>query len=191
MNDCLAAYDWVLKNAEKLNIDPERIVIAGDSGGGNLAASVTCTLKTKKLPLPKMLMLLYPSLDLTGSSPSMKEFATGAFLTKKAVEDYIKNYIGGAKDGAGEELAREWQVSPLFFEDFADFPNTSVLVCGCDPIRDDGLRFFQKLPEKSKGSMIIMDGTIHAFLQLYRNFPQANEEALDWIAENVNTYLLK
>lgn len=189
LHDSLSAYNWVRANAKMLNIDPERIVIAGDSGGGNLAASLTCTLKSKGQPMPKMLMLFYPSLDLTGGSRSMEEFSKGAFLTKDSVEHYVHNYIGNAKHHVGENLETEWQVSPLFFDDFHDFPKTSVLVCGCDPIRDDGIRFFNKIPKESEGSLIVMDGTLHAFLQFYDCFARQNEKALDWVAENVKQHL--
>ena len=189
LDDSLSAYNWMRKNAKMLNIDPDRIVIAGDSGGGNLAASLTCTLKSKEAPLPKMLLLCYPSLDLTGGSRSMEDFAKGAFLTKDSVEHYVHNYIGNARHHIGENIATEWPVSPLFFEDFEGFPTTSVLVCGCDPIRDDGIRFFNKMPQESEGSLIVMDGTLHAFLQFYDCFARQNEKALDWMKENIDSYL--
>ncbi|MFX5793681.1 alpha/beta hydrolase fold domain-containing protein, partial [Acinetobacter baumannii] len=60
LHDALGAYHWCLQNRERLMIDGHRIVFAGDSGGGNIAAALTCVLKAQSEPLPKVLMLFYP-----------------------------------------------------------------------------------------------------------------------------------
>lgn len=178
LRDALAAYEWCLDHANELNIDKDRIVIAGDSGGGNIAAALTCTLKDQGKASPKMLMLFYPSLDLTGAAPSMDEFATGSFLTKEVVLQYTTNYIG-----PDHSIAKDnWQISPLAFQDFSGFPETAVLVCGADPIRDDGVFFEEKVrTHGNKTHFICMDGVLHAFLQLEGIFPQACQKAHNWV----------
>lgn len=183
--DALGAYHWCLKNRKRLNIDGDRIVICGDSGGGNLSAALTCLLKDKGEQLPKVLMLFYPSLDLTGGSHSMHEFEKGYFLTKESVEHYADNYMG-----PDHTIARNWRVSPLFFQDWKGFPHTSVLVCGTDPIRDDGIRFEEMARAAGVGTdLICMDGTLHAFLQLYEIFTSQCEKALSWVHDTLKKRL--
>ncbi|MEI8295524.1 MAG: alpha/beta hydrolase [Alphaproteobacteria bacterium] len=185
LHDALSAYNWCLNNKERLAIDPDRIVISGDSGGGNISAALTCLLKSTGNKLPKMLMLFYPSLDLTGGSPSMENFATGCFLTKEVVEQYTTNYIG-----PDHTIATDWKISPMFFDDLKGFPTTCVLVCGADPIRDDGIRFEEKLRNAGVSTeFICLDGTLHAFLQLYDCFKPQCERAFSWIEDSLKKLL--
>jgi acetyl esterase len=185
LQDALSAYHWCLKNQERLAIDANRIAICGDSGGGNISAALTCLLKANGEKLPKVLMLFYPSLDLTGRSASMNEFATGCFLTKESVENYITNYIG-----PDHAIATDWRISPLFFNDWQDFPVTCVLVCGADPIRDDGIRFEEKLRQAGVPTeFICLEGTLHAFLQLYDLFKPQCERAFSWVEANLKKRL--
>jgi len=185
LHDTLSAYHWCLNNQDRLAIDTNRVVICGDSGGGNISAALTCLLKSKGEKLPKVLMLFYPALDLTGGSPSMEEFATGCFLTKEVVLQYTTNYIG-----PDHSVAKDWQISPLFFKDWQEFPTTCVLVCGADPIRDDGIRFEEKLRQAGiPTEFICLDGTLHAFLQLYDCFKPQCERAFTWIEESLKKTL--
>lgn len=185
LHDALGAYHWCLENRKRLNIDGDRIVICGDSGGGNISAALTCVLKDKGEPLPKVLMLFYPALDLTGHSPSMDEFAKGYFLTKEVVEQYTRNYIG-----PDFSVAKDWKISPLFFRSWKGFPHTCVLVCGTDPIREDGLRFEETVREAGiPTDLICMNGTLHAFLQLYEIFTPECEKALSWVQETLKKRL--
>jgi len=185
LEDALSAYHWCLKNQDRLAIDTNRIVISGDSGGGTIGAALTCLLKSMGDKLPKVLMLFYPSLDLTGSSPSMNEFATGYFLTKEAVEHYTTNYIG-----PDHTIATHWKISPLFFTDWQGFPTTCILIGGADPIRDDGIRFEEKLRQAGVTTeFICLDGTLHAFLQLYDFFKPQCEQAYAWVEETLRKVL--
>ena len=63
IEDCYSTYTWVLQNAESLKINKEKILVTGDSAGGNIAAAVTAMLHDRGQPLPKGAMLIYPVLE--------------------------------------------------------------------------------------------------------------------------------
>jgi len=71
--DCYAAYQWMLLHAGHLGIDTERIVIGGDSAGGDLAAGITLMIRDRGLTMPCMMMLIYPVMDRRMSTKSAWE----------------------------------------------------------------------------------------------------------------------
>jgi len=140
LDDCLAAYRWMIDNAETLGVDTTRIAIAGTSAGGNLAAALCLRLRDEGLPMPILQLLDVPALDLTMSSESVTSKGTGAGLTGEAATAYAIAYIGGA-DAANP------YISPLFADDLSGLPPAVVIVAEQDPVRDDGERYVQRLHE--------------------------------------------
>ena len=59
-DDCFAVYKWILQNSADLGINPERVMVCGDSAGGNLAAVLCVMARDYGITLPKLQMLLYP-----------------------------------------------------------------------------------------------------------------------------------
>ena len=80
-DDTLAAWRWVGTNYAELGADPARIMIGGDSAGGNLAAAAALRLRADMGIQPWRQILLYPCLDLSASQPSHRKFAEGYLLT--------------------------------------------------------------------------------------------------------------
>lgn len=80
-NDCYAVAKYVIENGEKLDVDVKRLVIAGDSAGGNATAVVTSRLRRENIQLPKVQVLIYPWLQIVSNGlPSVKHYAkTGIF----------------------------------------------------------------------------------------------------------------
>jgi len=64
-----ACISHVQSNPEKYGIDPERVAVAGDSAGGNLAAVVSIMCRDRKVARPKFQCLIYPSCDMTANGP--------------------------------------------------------------------------------------------------------------------------
>jgi len=140
LDDCVAAYEWLLANVERLGVDPVRIAVGGTSAGGNLAAALCLVARDRGLPMPIAQVLDVPALDLTLSSPSMDSVGEDAGLVKAAVAEFVDLYAAGRT-----ELTNPL-VSPLF-ADLGGLPPAVVVVAEHDPVRDDGERYVQRLHE--------------------------------------------
>lgn len=137
LEDCIAAYQWLLTEGESLGADLDRIVVGGASAGGNLAAGLGLAIAQRGLAPPVANLLDVPALDLTLASPSMQTDA-GAGLSGAEVGEFARWYLGGHDP-------TDPLVSPLLAEDVSAIAPTVVLVAELDPVRDDGERWVTKL----------------------------------------------
>src|SRR4051812_41574781 len=114
LDDCVAATEWAAKNGPEHGFDGNRIVVAGDSAGGNLAAAVALVARERGGPAIAGQVLVYPATDLTLSHPSITENGEGYFLTAEAMRWFTGHYGG---DPATDAL-----VSPLHAKDHTGLP---------------------------------------------------------------------
>lgn len=157
-NDCLAATRWALEQAGSLGLSARRFAVAGESSGGNLAASVALQLRAFALT-PALQVLLYPLVDMEPGGPSYQEFAAGFLLTARRTEHYINHYLRSAQDKA-EPLA-----SPLRDPSPALSPSTFLLTAGLDLSSSSARQYGERL--RSVGvsvESIHFEGWPHGFL---------------------------
>jgi acetyl esterase len=179
LEDCLAAWRWLVANTAKLNADPERLAIGGDSAGGNLAAAVCQALAAKGEPAPAAQLLVYPSLDLGGDLPSHRELADAYVLPRIRVQWYTDLYL------SFPEQAADARASPLRADNLSGQPPTMIVTAGFDPLLDDGRLYAERL--EAAGTPVTyreFPGQIHAFISLTRVIPQGNEclrEVANWL----------
>lgn len=138
-DDTLAAWRWVQDNYRELGADPARIMIGGDSAGGNLAAAAALALRGQAGIQPWRQVLLYPCLDLSASLASHRKFADGYLLTAPLYSWYRRNYAGDAIN------SEDWRLSPLCADDFSGLPPAIILYAGFDPLRDEAAAYAMKL----------------------------------------------
>lgn len=153
IDDSLAAWEHIAS----LGIPADDIIIAGDSAGGNLALALTLTLREKKLPLPKCLILFSPWTDMTASGES---YQTKALLDPVLNIDYIKkasqNYLQGA-------APTHPLISPLF-ADFTDFPPVYIQVGENEILLDDSRMLYDRLLSHNiPAALDIFPGMWHVF----------------------------
>jgi acetyl esterase len=134
------AYQWIVDNASSLGIDGERLAIGGDSAGGNLAVAVVLACKRENFPMPAYQLLIYPSVDLAMSFPSIDEFATGYFLTKAGMLWFRSHYLDSPEQALDDELK-------FLAKDLSGLPPAYVMTAGFDPLRDEGKAFADRLQE--------------------------------------------
>lgn len=139
VDDCAAATRWVAAQAKTLGIDASRLAVAGDSAGGNLAAVVALMALDGKAPALKYQLLIYPVTDARGGRASHEENAEGYFLTADLMGYFLGNYLGDPPP------VDDWRVSPLLAPSHGGLPPASILVCGFDPLRDDGVAYADTL----------------------------------------------
>ncbi len=167
VEDCWAATNWVHDNAARLKIDPQRMAVGGDSAGGNLAAVVALMARDAGAPSLRYQLLIYPVTQLA-ETESLKRNAEGYFLTADLMRYFVGNYIG---DNAA--AASDWRLAPMLARSHSALPPASILVCGFDPLHDDGVAYadrlkaagvavkFTSLPDQIHG-FVSMDGVIPA-----------------------------
>lgn len=143
LNDCVSGVKWVSANAETLNIDPKRIVVAGESGGGNLTLATGLKLKRDgDLSLIRGLYALCPYIAgqwPLPENPSSTE-NNGILLD-------LHSNRGAMAYGIEAFEAKNPLAWPAFAqpEDVIGFPPTVISVNECDPLRDEGINFYRFL----------------------------------------------
>ena len=131
VDDAVAATRWAIDHAAELGGDPSRVAVAGDSGGGNLAA-VTCQLlRDAAGPQPAAQLLLYPNVARGADQPSVREFGHLPFLSLADMAWYTRQYVP-----AGVDLG-DPRISPAE-GDLTALPPALVVTAGVDPLRDSG-----------------------------------------------------
>ena len=178
--DALAVARWLAAEAGTLGAAPGPPTVAGDSSGGNLAATVTHALTREGAP-PAAQLLIYPMLDATAGSPSYEEFASGYGFTTEKSHWYFDRYLPEGVDRSDPA------VSPLFEPDLGGLPPTLIVTAGHDPLRDDGERHAANL--RAAGVEVELRryaGTIHGFFQMtgaLRSSLELHRELGAWLRE--------
>lgn len=96
-NDCFEVTKYVIQNPEKFRADLSRLVLAGDSAGGDATAVVTMRLIKEKLPMPKIQVLIYPWLQkIFTKFPSQTRYASTGILgqAKFTLSKFANWYLG-------------------------------------------------------------------------------------------------
>ena len=139
-DDCLAATRWAASHAGELGADATRIMLAGDSAGGNMAAVTALRVRDEGGPALVGQMLLYPVTDYhTPGTPSYAENAEGYGLTRDTMEWFWAHYLGDATHAAHPHA------SPLRAADLSRLPAAYVVSAEYDPLRDEAERYGDRL----------------------------------------------
>jgi acetyl esterase len=157
VDDAVAATRWVLANAESLGIDPAAVAVAGDSAGGTLAAVVAQLLRGEQRCLAFQL-LIYPLTVVRGGTRSREYFREGYFLSGRAIDWYVSNYIPDASQHTDP------RASPILARDLSGLPPALVLTAGFDPLRDEGRAYAEKMRAAGvPATHVCAEGSIHGF----------------------------
>ena len=145
LNDCVSGLKWVATTPTRLNIDPERIVVAGESGGGNLTLATGLKLKRDgDLGLIKGLYALCPY--IAGQWP--RRSARRRSRTTASCSTCTTTAAPWATASRPSTSATRWPGRPSpTVEDVTGFPPTVINVNECDPLRDEGINFYRLLLE--------------------------------------------
>jgi acetyl esterase len=180
VDDSYTATKWAADNANRINGDPERIAVGGDSAGGNLAAVVSLRARDESERFPIYQVLIYPATDLTRSSTnSRKEFAEGYFLTTADMMWFGDQYFEKGQD-RGVPYA-----SPLLAPNLSKLPPALIITGGFDPLRDEGEAYGERL--KKSGVPVKVSryaGMIHGFTTMDGVLEKA-KDAMNEIADNL------
>jgi acetyl esterase len=160
--DAYSATRYVAEHAGEFGIDPNRIAVGGDSAGGTLAAVVAMMARDRGGPALKFQLLIYPVTDFTEhATQSEREYGKGHFLDEELMDWFADQYFATEAD---RQLPYG---SPLKASDLRHLPPAMVITAECDPLRDQGEAYAEKL--RNAGVPVLLkryEGMIHPFLSL-------------------------
>lgn len=143
LNDCVSGLKWIIANAAELNIDPDRIIVSGESGGGNLTLALGLRLKQDgDIGLIKGLYALCPY--IAGTWPQERYPSS---IENNGILLDLHNNTGAMSYGIEEFEKGNPLAWPSFAkgEDVRGLPPTVISVNECDPLRDEGIEFYRLL----------------------------------------------
>ena len=114
-------------------------------------------------PTPVLQWLIYPRTDHTAKTRSLTLFADGFFLTKRDIDWFTDQYLGGS----GVEPT-DPRVSPLLADDLSGLPPALIATAGFDPLRDEGDRYAAALRDAGTPVDLRSAGSLtHGFASLF------------------------
>jgi acetyl esterase len=143
LNDCISGIKWVHANADSLGIDPERIVIAGESGGGNLALAAGMKLKQDgDLGLVQGLYAMCPYIAGEWPLPQNPSSSENEGILISVNDNRSTMAYGIDAFKARNPLAWPGMATD---DDVRGLPPVVIHVYECDPLRDEGIGFYRLL----------------------------------------------
>jgi acetyl esterase/lipase len=145
LNDCVSGLRWVIENAADLGINPDRVIVAGESGGGNLTLATALKLKQDgALDLVKGFYALCPYIAGEWPRPENPSSAENNGILLDLHDNRGAMGYGIEAFNQGNPLA--W---PSFatVDDLSGLPPVVISVNECDPLRDEGINFYRLLLE--------------------------------------------
>ena len=163
VEDAFAALHWAVDHADELGGDPGRVLVGGDSAGGNLAAVVAQMAHREGAPRLAGQVLLYAAVNSAAlDTPSYKEFGEQSLgLPTRDMEWFLDQYVPDPKDRLDP------RASPLLEKDLHGLPPALVVTSEFDVLRDEGEAYARRLEEAGvQVSLMRCNGMIHGFLSL-------------------------
>lgn len=148
-NECFFFYDWLVSDNNPLGFRPRKIILSGDSAGGNLAVAVALKAADTGIRKPDGLVVAYPALNCTkGATPSRVVFGNDVLVPYYFLEVCLDGYVDHNADPR-----KDYCISPLYASDelISQLPDDLVfMVAGYDPLLDDSVAFLRRLDKLNK-----------------------------------------
>jgi acetyl esterase/lipase len=181
LNDCVSGLKWVVSQADELGVDAQRVVVAGESGGGNL------TLATG------MQLLRYGDIGLVSGLYALCPYIAGRWPHERfpsSVENEgillnLHHNRGAVAYGLEHFEAQNPLAWPAFatIDDVAGLPRTFISVNEADPLRDEGVDFYRLLLEAGVAAQCrTVMGTSHGMDVFTAVLPDISRETAASIA---------
>ncbi len=175
-----AVLQWIEHNAARFNIDPEKIIVAGDSAGGTTATAISMKARDLNGPALALQVLFYPATNVSNfDTPSHKKFGKGYFLTQESMEWTKSLYL------RSEEDEKHPYASPLLADNLTDLPPTLLFTAQFDPLSSEGKEYAKRLNDEGNDCQHIhVKGVLHGFAST--SSPKA-KKAFQLISQKIST----
>ena len=179
VEDCYAATQWVADHAGELGTDPDRLAVAGDSSGANLAAAVALMSRDRGGPGIALQILVYPIARCHLEPEGYVQGVDTPPLTTVAMAWYTQQYLNGPAD-----LDNPY-ASPIAAEDLSGLPATLLVTAEVDPLRDDCLDLGRRLQEAGVSLVAShYSDMFHGFYS-FRGFIPQGDQAFEEVASAI------
>ena len=159
--DCYDSLLWVSSNIKTFGGNIDRISVAGDSAGGNLATVCCIIARDQDGPKIHSQILIYPTVDGTFQFASIERNGKGYLLTKDRMAWFVDQYAVDENDKSDPLF------SPIYQEDLVGLPPAFVFTAEYDPLHDEGAAYAQKLKDAGVHTKYKMyEGMVHGFINM-------------------------
>jgi acetyl esterase len=168
--DANAAYEWIVENSGSLNADAERLAVAGESAGGNLAMNVAIHARDAQLIQPDHMLLVYPVAGNEFDTPSYQTYADAQPLSRDAMEWFVSHVF------TSPEEAADPRINLVDRDDLAGLPPATVVSAQIDPLQSEGEELAQALEAAGvEVAQMTYPGVTHEFFGMGAVVPTARE----------------
>lgn len=179
LDDCVFAYEWALRNAEKYGAPAGRAAVGGDSMGGNFAAIISQEMQREQKPLPELQLLIYPATDITSQLPSRTVYGETYPLSTDTMNWFMSHYLPTGHDEA------DLRISPALSSSLDGLPPAIVATAGFDPLVDEGAAYAKRLDAAGVDTVYkCYDSLPHAFTAFTAVSPASDaacREIAQWV----------
>jgi acetyl esterase/lipase len=174
VDDCWAALQWTAEHAAQLGGDPNRIAVAGDSAGGNLAAVMAQLARDNGGPKLAFQLLWYPTTAANLSLPSFAENADAPILNRNVIDAFLTWYIPGVD--INDPTALPAKMAPANAADFTGLAPAYIGTAEHDPLRDEGAHYAELLNAAGVPAELSNESTlVHGYVSFALLIPAAAE----------------
>ena len=167
--DSFAAYRWAVENASSIKGDPNRVAVAGESAGGNLAVAVALMARERDVQLPIHVLSVYPVADGDTESPSHQQYVDAMPLNSPLVEWFLDKYLGNPADANNPLIS-------LVDADLRGLPPTTIINAEIDHVLYVGEELAQRMREANVPvEQKTFHGVTHEFFGMASILDQAVE----------------
>jgi acetyl esterase/lipase len=174
IEDAVAVYKALLADG----YDPKDIAVAGDSAGGGLTIAMLLSLREARIPLPAVVALMSPWLDLTGNGETMSTRKDNdPLFSPEDIPHVVKYYCD-------ESQRRDPRVSPVF-ADVSNLPATLIQVGNDEILLSDSQRFADKIrASNGEVELDVWPGMWHVW-QMFIGFMPESKAAVNQLANYI------
>ncbi|KAH7025764.1 Alpha/Beta hydrolase protein [Microdochium trichocladiopsis] len=181
LEDCYDGLKWCKANADKLGINPEKIILVGNSGGANLTAVVALQARDEGLTGIKAVNLGFPAtchpkfFDQVPNKDnyellSYRQNEKAGLVNTQRMEFFWDTYL------REEDRKPDWRHSPLLSDNLGGLPPLRITASGCDPLRDEGIAFAEATKAAGNDvSLTVYGGLPHCIYFFPQAFKQVDE----------------
>ncbi|MGX9857631.1 alpha/beta hydrolase fold domain-containing protein (plasmid) [Limimaricola variabilis] len=177
--DANAAYEWIVENSGDFNADAERLAIAGESAGGNLALNVAIHARDAELIQPDHVLSVYPIASDDMQLPSYEAYADATPLSRDGMEWFFDKVFEDPSQ------ASDPRIDLISRDDLQGLPAVTIVNAEIDPLQSEGEIMAERLADAGvEVEQMTYDGVTHEFFGMGTVVPQA-QEAVDMAVANL------